>query len=342
MIRKLALLASVIGAFGALASGQSSHDAYPADQKVAVGDIFATLRADWARNLHDKNIDASVAQYSNDAEFFDPGGNTVRGPTALRQLFTTITATYDSDLTFTSLQVGEFGDLAYDAGSYQEALVLRATGKQQHSSGTYLTVYKRGSDGRWLISEQSWTGVVGDGAEMTAELAAHPVVALTFDDLPAAGSLPPGQNRSKVAAALAAELKANHLEGTYGFVNAVKLENDPDAQQALHSWVDAGMNIGSHTWSHISLSANTAEDFEHEIARNEPALAEYGETRDWHWFRYPFLWEGDTLDKRRAVRAYLRDRGYRVAQVCWILRITRGTTPMAAALARKTHRQLNG
>ena len=314
-MRRLVLLAGVIGAFGALASGQSSHDAYPADHNVAVGDIFATLRGDWARNLHDKKIDASVAEYSTDAEFFDPGGNTVRGTTELRQLFATITATYDSDLTFTSLQVGEFGELAYDAGSYQEALVLRATGKHQHSSGTYLTVYKRGSDGRWLISEQSWTGVVSDGAETIAQLAAHPVVALTFDDLPAAGSLPPGQNRNKVAAALAAELKANHLEGTYGFVNAVKLESDPDAQQALHTWVDAGMNIGSHTWSHISLSANPAEAFEHEIAINEPALAEYGETRDWHWFRYPFLWEGDTLDKRRAVRAYLRDRGYRVAQV---------------------------
>ena len=143
----------------------------------------------------------------------------------------------------------------------------------------------------------------------------HPVIALTFDDLPAAGSLPPGENRTKTAVALAAELKANHLEGTYGFVNAVKLQKDPDAQRALHVWVDAGMNIGSHTWSHLSLTANTAEAFEKEIAANEPALAEFAGSRDWHWFRYPFLWEGDTLDKRRAVRGYLRDHGYRVAQV---------------------------
>ena len=45
------------------------------------------------------------------------------------------------------------------------------------------------------------------------------------------------------------------------------------------------------------------------------ALAQYAGGRDWHWFRYPFLWEGDTLDKRHAVRAYLKDHGYRVAQV---------------------------
>jgi peptidoglycan/xylan/chitin deacetylase (PgdA/CDA1 family) len=147
------------------------------------------------------------------------------------------------------------------------------------------------------------------------QLDKHPVVALTFDDLPAAGSLPPGENRTKIATALTAELRAAHLEGTYGFINAVKLEKDPDAQQALHIWVDAGMNLGSHTWSHISLTDNSAEDFEKEIALNEPALAQYAGTRDWHWFRYPFLWEGDTLEKRHAVRAYLQEHGYRTAQV---------------------------
>jgi peptidoglycan/xylan/chitin deacetylase (PgdA/CDA1 family) len=143
----------------------------------------------------------------------------------------------------------------------------------------------------------------------------HPTVALTFDDLPAAGSLPPGENRTKIATALAGELKTNHLEGTYGFVNAVKLENDPDAQQALRIWVEAGMNIGNHTWSHIALTTNTAEAFEREIALDEPALVQYAGARDWHWFRYPFLWEGDTLEKRHAVRAYLKDKGYHVAQV---------------------------
>jgi peptidoglycan/xylan/chitin deacetylase (PgdA/CDA1 family) len=143
----------------------------------------------------------------------------------------------------------------------------------------------------------------------------HPVVALTFDDLPAAGSVPPGMTRTKVASDLAAELKANHLEGAYGFVNAVKLENNPDAQQALRTWVHAGMNIGSHTWSHMSLTSNSAEAFEQDIAKNEAALAQYAGGRDWHWFRYPFLWEGDTLEKRHAVRDYLQAHGYRVAQV---------------------------
>lgn len=146
-------------------------------------------------------------------------------------------------------------------------------------------------------------------------LAAHPVVALTFDDLPAAGTLPVDMTREEIAKSIAARLNAEGMAGTYGLVNASKLENNPDAQKALQAWVDAGMNIGSHTWAHLSLTSHTPEEFEQQVAQNEPALQAYAEGRDWHWFRYPFLWEGDTLEKRHAVRAYLTQHGYRVAQV---------------------------
>ncbi len=37
--------------------------------------------------------------------------------------------------------------------------------------------------------------------------------------------------------------------------------------------------------------------------------------QDWHWFRYPYLWEGDTLEKRHAIRADLRQHGYQIAEV---------------------------
>lgn len=143
----------------------------------------------------------------------------------------------------------------------------------------------------------------------------HPVVALTFDDLPAAGRLPQGDSRVRIATTLAAELNAAHLQGTYGFVNANNMENNPDAQQALRIWVDAGMNLGNHTWSHPSLTDSTVEAYEHEIAANEPVLTQYAGARDWHWFRYPFLAEGETPEKRNEVRGWLREHGYRVAQV---------------------------
>jgi peptidoglycan/xylan/chitin deacetylase (PgdA/CDA1 family) len=168
----------------------------------------------------------------------------------------------------------------------------------------------------------------------TYHLQRHPVVALTFDDLPAAGSLPPGDNRVRILTTLTEELKAHHLKGVYGFVNAVSLPGDQDAQQALRIWLAAGMNIGSHTWDHPSLTDNTAAFFEHDIALNEPLLAQFAGNRDWHWFRFPYLEEGDTLAKRNDVRAWLQSHGYRVAQVTLNFDDDSWNDPYARCMAR--------
>jgi peptidoglycan-N-acetylglucosamine deacetylase len=146
-------------------------------------------------------------------------------------------------------------------------------------------------------------------------LKAHPTVALTFDDLPAAGGLSPDDTRLRIASTLAAELNTQHIKGVYGFVTAEDLPGDPDTQQALHAWVDAGMNIGNHTWSHPSLNNVSAADFERQIASDEPALRQYADKRGWRWFRYPYLEEGNTLVKRDDVRAWLHAHGYRIADV---------------------------
>jgi len=127
-------------------------------------DLFLRLREDWARNLREKHVDASIAEYAADAEFLQPGGQRVKGSDALRKLFENITKTIDSDLTFTPERVETSGDLTYDSGTYRETLVTRATGTRMESRGSYLTVYRRGKDGAWLIVEQVWTGVPAEGA----------------------------------------------------------------------------------------------------------------------------------------------------------------------------------
>ncbi len=140
-------------------------------------------------------------------------------------------------------------------------------------------------------------------------------VALTFDDLPAHGPLPPGMTRLDLAKDIIATLKAANAPQVYGFINAVKLEQVPEDRAVLEEWRKAGFMLGNHTYTHMSLTDNTVEAFEKDIAANEPVLRSLMGKEDWHWFRYPYLWEGDTLEKRDAVRAYLKDHGYRVAQV---------------------------
>ena len=140
-------------------------------------------------------------------------------------------------------------------------------------------------------------------------------VALTFDDLPSHGDLPAGQTRLDIAESILRTLQDQHMPVVYGFVNAAKLEKSPDDIAVLKAWRAAGQPLGSHTYSHPSLNDLSPAEFESDIAKNEPMLTSLMAGQDWHWFRYPFLWEGDTLEKRRAVRTYLQKNGYQIAQV---------------------------
>jgi peptidoglycan/xylan/chitin deacetylase (PgdA/CDA1 family) len=142
-----------------------------------------------------------------------------------------------------------------------------------------------------------------------------PQVAFTFDDLPAHGPLPPDVARPQVVRSILATLKAEKMPPVYGFVNGFRLTGYPYQVDILKDWVKAGEPLGSHTYSHLSLDVFPAERFEQDIADNEAVLRKVDPNGDWHWFRYPFLDEGDTLAKRQAVRGYLTGHGYKVAEV---------------------------
>jgi peptidoglycan/xylan/chitin deacetylase (PgdA/CDA1 family) len=155
----------------------------------------------------------------------------------------------------------------------------------------------------------------------SASAAAQPKlkVALTFDDLPLNGSLPSGAKASDFARDTVAVLKKYRMPPSYGFINAAKLERNPDGALTLSIWKVAGHPLANHTYTHIDLTKNSAEDFTREVTRNEPVLEllmpdSPGTKHHWRWFRYPYLHEGDTLEKRRAVRAFLASNGYRIAQ----------------------------
>lgn len=144
-------------------------------------------------------------------------------------------------------------------------------------------------------------------------------LALTFDDLPLNGPLPAGFKKSAFMRDTLAVFKRHRIGPTYGFINAGQLERDPDGALALKLWIAAGHPLANHSYSHMDLSTNSAEDFQRDVLRNEPALLlltpEKPAAKDsWRWFRYPYLHEGDTLEKRHAVRGFLESGGYRIAQ----------------------------
>lgn len=140
-------------------------------------------------------------------------------------------------------------------------------------------------------------------------------VAITIDDLPSHGSLPVGTTRTDVARSILATLKSAKVPAVYGFINAGRLEKNPEDIEVLKLWRDAGQPLGNHTYMHMNFNENTPAAFEENIVKNESMLKSLMGENDWHWFRYPYLWEGETLEKRHAVRSYLKAQGYRIAQV---------------------------
>ena len=146
-------------------------------------------------------------------------------------------------------------------------------------------------------------------------------IAVTIDDLPWAqlqGIGPPDlQARHQ---RLIAQLEQAGVP-VVGFVNEKKLEVDgkvdPQRVAMLRDWLDAGYELGNHTYSHADINDVGIPAFQKEILDGErqlrPLLAERGQVP--RWFRHPYLRAGRTAEDRAAVEAFLDDHGYRVAPV---------------------------
>ena len=161
-----------------------------------------------------------------------------------------------------------------------------------------------------------------------------PQIAFTFDDLPAHGSLPVGTTRLEIANKIIAALHAAHVPDVYGFVNAADLEKNPSDIEVLKAWRAVGFPLGNHGWSHMNLNQHTAQEWEADVLRDEPTIEGLMKGADWHWFRYPFLAEGDTPEKREAVRRFFLQHGYRIAAVTMSFGDYRWTEPYARCKAK--------
>jgi peptidoglycan/xylan/chitin deacetylase (PgdA/CDA1 family) len=140
-------------------------------------------------------------------------------------------------------------------------------------------------------------------------------IALTFDDLPAHGPLPSGVSRAQIVSKILEALKDADVPATYGFVNGWRLEQQPGDVTVLQAWRAAGHPLGNHSWSHMDLRKQAVESFEADVNQNEPLLDKWMSHQDWRWFRFPFLAEGETPEKRASIRAFLLQHGYRIAAV---------------------------
>jgi peptidoglycan/xylan/chitin deacetylase (PgdA/CDA1 family) len=146
-------------------------------------------------------------------------------------------------------------------------------------------------------------------------------MAVTFDDLPVVRFQDDVAAQEAITADLLCAI-GRHAIPAIGFVNEKKLGGADGMVEVrrvalLRRWLDAGLELGNHTWSHASLHNTPLADFEAEILRGEavlrPLLAERG--MPLRFFRHPYLQTGRELGTRDSVTAFLTAHGYRVAPV---------------------------
>lgn len=169
-------------------------------------------------------------------------------------------------------------------------------------------------------------------------------IAITFDDLPwasldpntplpAQGSVPP-----RIAGGYERLVRAIGEARTpaIGFVNCARLlvhgQPQGDRVAMLEAWLDAGLELGNHTATHVDLHAIGARGYQDDIHACDrvlrPLLAERGLQP--RWFRHPYLRTGRTPEEKAAVGAFLDAHGYRIAPVT----VTNSDWLWAAAYAR--------
>ncbi|HRO32535.1 MAG TPA: polysaccharide deacetylase family protein [Brevundimonas sp.] len=148
------------------------------------------------------------------------------------------------------------------------------------------------------------------------------MVAVTFDDLPyqaSAEALCDPETALRLTTEFLAMLAPLDTRGT-AFVNEGK---GCDATRAelmptiLNAWLDAGLDLGNHTASHINIHRNTVEAYLADVDAGAPYTRAALQARGGrlHWFRHPYLWTGETVEKKSAIAEGLAARGYDVAPV---------------------------
>lgn len=97
------------------------------------------------------------------------------------------------------------------------------------------------------------------------------------------------------------------------FVCGMRVD-EPEGSRLLSSWDHTGHMICNHSYSHLNYCGPTSyADFAVDFLKDEKVIAPFQNKK--LLFRYPFLKEGNTADKRDRFRALLKESGYRVGHV---------------------------
>jgi ketosteroid isomerase-like protein len=106
----------------------------------------------WSQAMTDKQLDATVSHYAEEASIFPPNAPTATGKNAIRNVWAQFFAMPGFLVTCHPVKVeaSHSGDIGYTQGPYDLAF-SDAKGKTVKDHGKYLAVWKKQSDGAWRV-----------------------------------------------------------------------------------------------------------------------------------------------------------------------------------------------
>lgn len=142
-------------------------------------------------------------------------------------------------------------------------------------------------------------------------------VAITIDDLPLNGAqFEPQRLRAMTSHFLTAIKK--HQIPAVGFVNEILLyrTGETDARIAiLKQWIEGGVELGNHTFSHLGFANAKLADYEDDFVRGEAVTRLLMRPNKPRYFRHPFLQMARTAEDEKAFEDFAAARGYKMAPV---------------------------
>jgi peptidoglycan/xylan/chitin deacetylase (PgdA/CDA1 family) len=145
-------------------------------------------------------------------------------------------------------------------------------------------------------------------------------IAITIDDLPVVSPRKDLKTRQEITKNLLAKIKQTKAP-VIGFVNENKLYTNEkrDEQQVdlLRMWLNDGLELGNHTFSHMSLHDNPLDKYEANILQGEIITKELlqAKGKQIRFFRHPYLWTGLSMEIKKDLGDFLREHHYTIAPV---------------------------
>jgi peptidoglycan/xylan/chitin deacetylase (PgdA/CDA1 family) len=158
------------------------------------------------------------------------------------------------------------------------------------------------------------------GLGSVAAQSAQRTMAVTIDDLPVVSTRRDLKNRQEITKKLLGHIKKAKIPAI-GFVNENKLytneQRDEQQIELLRMWINAGLELGNHTYSHRSLNAIPLAEYQSDLLKGESITRELmGRTkRELKFFRHPYLQTGRSMEVKRQFDAFLKQHGYTIAPI---------------------------